>query len=144
MDGLSDRIVFLFHSLAAVPSFLAVGGLVLIPPAPRPGNRTGPDGEVDLTVVIHCDNADDGLGRAVARENHDPGDDPVGLPCVSQGRPAESVVVLGVQISDQIDVVGHGHLLASVMSHDTGSPSRGARNETALRRRRRGGRKSRR
>lgn len=66
-----------------------------------------------LSILVDSDDAYNSLAQAVARQDHRTRGDPVGSPSVGKSRPTEPVVVLGVQISYQVDVIGHGLLLAS-------------------------------
>lgn len=69
------------------------------------GNRSGEDGEVDLTVVIDGDHPDHCSCLAVAGKEHGPGTDTVGSDGIGEGRPAETFVVLGVQVDFEIKVL---------------------------------------
>lgn len=69
-----------------------------------------------LSVVIDSDDAYNGLAQAVACQDHGTRGDTVRSPSVGESRPTEPVVVLGVQISYQVDVIGHGLLLPASFS----------------------------
>src|SRR5215210_4571399 len=75
------------------------------------GHGAGEDREVHLSVVVDSDDAYNSLAQAVAGQDNGTRGDPVGSPSVGESRPTEAVVVLGVQISYQVDLIGHGLLL---------------------------------
>ena len=66
------------------------------------GDRARQYREVDLIVVVDGYDADHGLGLMVASEQHRAGPHPLGRVGVGQCRPAEAVVVLGVEVSYEI------------------------------------------
>lgn len=70
-------------------------------------DRSREDGEVDLAVVIDCDDPDHGPRLAVTGEEHRPGADASGGDGILDGRPAQGVVILGVEVGYEIKVV-HG------------------------------------
>ncbi len=57
---------------------------------------------MDLTVRVDGHDADHGLGLAVASEQHRARSHPLGSVGVGQCRPAEAVVVLGVEVGYEI------------------------------------------
>ena len=65
---------------------------------------TGKYGEVDLAVGIDRDDADDGLSCCVSGKQHRARNDPFRCSGIGEGGPAETVVVFGVEIRDEIDV----------------------------------------
>ena len=69
------------------------------------GNRSGEDGEVDLTIVIDGDHPDHRSCLAVAGKEPGPEADTVGSDRIGEGRPAETFVVLGVQVGYKIKVL---------------------------------------
>ena len=66
------------------------------------GHRARQDREVDLTVRVDGHDADHGLGLAVASEQQRARSHPLGSVGVGQCRPAEAVVVLGVEVGYEI------------------------------------------
>ena len=83
------------------------------------GDRAGEDREVDLSVVVDGDDADYGACLAVAGEEHRSGPDAVGGDSVSESGPAQTLVVLGVQVGYEIEVF-HGSPAGRVTVHDMG------------------------
>lgn len=62
---------------------------------------------MDLTVIVHGDDPDDRHRRFVASEQHCSDPNSGDISSVGQRRPAEAVVVLGVEICDHIEFVEH-------------------------------------
>jgi hypothetical protein len=76
---------------------------------PALGDRApGRTREADLAVVIDGDDPHDCPAVAVAGEEHRPGDNPTWFGRVSKRRPAEAIVVPGVQVGNEIEFVVHG------------------------------------
>lgn len=62
---------------------------------------------MDLAVVVDGNDPDDRPPVAVTGQEHRPGHDQFGVGRGRECRPAESVVVLGVQVGDQVEFVSH-------------------------------------
>jgi hypothetical protein len=63
---------------------------------------------MDLTVIVDSNDAHDGNGGVIAGEQHDARHDPCWITSVGERRPTEPLVILGVEVSYEVDVVHTG------------------------------------
>ena len=108
----------------AKTSYLIVCSALATRPAaeevPVLGDGSGEDCEVDLSVVVDCDDADNGSRCGVSSEEHDSGLYPFGVSGVGEYGPAVSVVVHRVEVGDEVEVVVHVQPPLVVRRDDTG------------------------
>src|SRR5581483_5177227 len=82
-------------------------------------DRAGEDREVDLAVVVDGDDSDDRGCLSVAGEQHRTGPYALRGAGIGQRRPAQAVVVLGIEISDEVEVFHRGQSSGLVSLHGT-------------------------
>jgi hypothetical protein len=84
------------------------------------GHRAGKNAEVNLAVIFDRQHSYHGMRLPIACEQHCSWADSVRVCGVSECGPAETVVVLCVEVSCEIYVGHGGYLLRRLSLHDTG------------------------
>ena len=62
---------------------------------------------MDLAILINGDDPNDRLGLTIATQQHRPGPDQVRVTCIGKSGPPQAIVVLGVQVSCEVDELTH-------------------------------------